>query len=913
MSLSILSGPPGSGKTAYILGELKKTIPLRAGILVLPSKSQADEICRHLLMAANSPGLIGDVVLSWPRFTSLLANSARPILSLVQSALLINHLFTNHPLQYFRMKHPSMGLSIQFAETIIALKKGTVGHEHLRHILTTRGSLKENDLLTIFERYVHELKKRRLCDEGDVVMQALENIEGERALILSNIRFLAFCGFHRFDPGQLAIISALKKSMECGKIFITIPEAENADSLHTDYLTNFFKKLVPLADKVIKFHKQRAMPPAIAVHSVRSPAQEARLHAHMMATSISNGYNEVALIHPGENHFLDIFLNEAACVNIVEPSSIGFACIDAPIIHEILAPSSTMGWPEEANVGEYVNRCKELLHSKAKISNWLEQIANRSPQYKGAARSLASIAGLEELLQNLSTTATLLNMSSVRREVFIKFLISELSVKKSSHAEHFSLFRMASFDSGIALPVDEVFIPKMVEGIIPRRSLEKLFFTEADRLAHKPDRTIDDIFPSSEETLAIESSIFASLMAKCRKQAVITYPLIDDGGTQIAPSSFLDDLPQATPHSVLLSPTIIANDRYQKERLNLLIRIENMRRCGLGEYPEYRGTITSPSALFLINKRFTDHPFSATSLEVYAECPFVFFAKKVLNLEPLEEETPELLPKDRGTIIHALLERFYKHHLKEFKKVINKPSEEKKLHKILDEELDIVLNEHAHLIGKSSVALAPIGGRVIRQLVLQSIEFELCEARKLRSPLFPIAHEWSFGNLTSDTLAIPIDGAAPALIRGRIDRVDTDESQSKFLIIDYKTGSNVQSVKNEILEGRHLQLPIYVEAVRQFLMPHAMPLGGLLFSIVDAEKKHGFIKKEFNDVHYSVGRAHSALDEITWETMISNALLAAASHVSAIRKGKFSTDGRSSCRRHCDYAKACRYKSVGPD
>ena len=53
---------------------------------------------------------------------------------------------------------------------------------------------------------------------------------------------------------------------------------------------------------------------------------------------------------------------------------------------------------------------------------------------------------------------------------------------------------------------------------------------------------------------------------------------------------------------------------------------------------------------------------SPSALDAYAECPFRFFASRVLGLGEREEASGrgELSPQARGQVYHAALERFYR-------------------------------------------------------------------------------------------------------------------------------------------------------------------------------------------------------------------------------------------------------------
>ncbi len=56
------------------------------------------------------------------------------------------------------------------------------------------------------------------------------------------------------------------------------------------------------------------------------------------------------------------------------------------------------------------------------------------------------------------------------------------------------------------------------------------------------------------------------------------------------------------------------------------------------------------------------HPRSATSLQLWATCPFRYFLSHVLDLDGLEDpgEAETISPADRGTLVHAVLEQYFR-------------------------------------------------------------------------------------------------------------------------------------------------------------------------------------------------------------------------------------------------------------
>src|SRR5262249_39233495 len=69
---------------------------------------------------------------------------------------------------------------------------------------------------------------------------------------------------------------------------------------------------------------------------------------------------------------------------------------------------------------------------------------------------------------------------------------------------------------------------------------------------------------------------------------------------------------------------------------------------------------TDGNAVHQIEASFAlDYRFSASQLESYIGCPFQFFSKYVLNLEPsIQRDELDEDHTDRGTRIHKLLQKF---------------------------------------------------------------------------------------------------------------------------------------------------------------------------------------------------------------------------------------------------------------
>ena len=211
-----------------------------------------------------------------------------------------------------------------------------------------------------------------------------------------------------------------------------------------------------------------------------------------------------------------------------------------------------------------------------------------------------------------------------------------------------------------------------------------------------------------------------------------------------------------------------------------------------------------------------DHIYSATELEDYLKCPYRFYANAYLKIRPESRWDIEISPAERGTLLHAVLEKFLAdlHRDQFFKKpILPNTLEDLELHilKILDQELTKLTSSRPglslFLLSRQKIKFE----RTLKNFVLNLIEQQ--GEHENRKTLIPSYFEWRFEG--DRCLEIPLSGGKKVKLKGRIDRIDIDPVQKRFLVVDYKTSHNITG--SQILAGESLQLPCYIWAVKQHL------------------------------------------------------------------------------------------------
>jgi hypothetical protein len=233
---------------------------------------------------------------------------------------------------------------------------------------------------------------------------------------------------------------------------------------------------------------------------------------------------------------------------------------------------------------------------------------------------------------------------------------------------------------------------------------------------------------------------------------------------------------------------------------------------------------------------------SATSLQVWAGCPFHYFIERVLGAEPTEVPhdgwTMDALEK--GTLIHAVLESFFRELQSQ-----GRPTPDEAYTAAdfaLIESLAQARFEDAWARGITGHALV---WETTRKQVLADLRAFLAEDEAWRRAehLQPALFEQPFG-MDTDAAWPPVEitiGDAVLRFRGYIDRVDLSPDGRRAYVFDYKTGranGYKELLSDPVLGGRSLQMALYTRAARAALGPDVDVGGGYWF----VTARGGFLK-----------------------------------------------------------------------
>ncbi len=358
--------------------------------------------------------------------------------------------------------------------------------------------------------------------------------------------------------------------------------------------------------------------------------------------------------------------------------------------------------------------------------------------------------------------------------------------------------------------------------------------------------------------------------------------------------------------------------------------VRQARAAALGTPSPYAGRLSEHLLDEVCRVYDREHEFSATELETYRRCPFRFFATWLLGLAPIEEPEEEIPADKKGTLLHTIFRKFYAQWIAQRTPRRITPENYREALELLTAIAWRHLDEQPYsgfvweklrdrLLGRASSTGERTPG-LFESFVREEIKttgsvtactpryFELGFGRHRHAkPLDPASRK--------EPIAIEV-GDRTIRLHGVIDRIDTNEGDGTFCVLDYKSGSTIPKA-SEIRKGLSLQLPIYIMAAREILGEAYRFAAAGYFQTKDASNcgKKGFLGNE-TLAPRAVDRRWSrsfTLDDEGLDNLLEEERKRIGESVVGIESGRFQvTDlapDDAGCRS-CDFKHICRYNGI---
>ncbi len=467
-----------------------------------------------------------------------------------------------------------------------------------------------------------------------------------------------------------------------------------------------------------------------------------------------------------------------------------------------------------------------------------------------ALRSLSAV--------KLNERDDMLSLKDLRE--LLAIIISQISL--SSPAQSVNCVTASAANRARLDSPKVVFIMSAVSGMFPFRVSESSIFTEHE--LEKIEEKLHIRFAGRIAAIAAEENFIAvSCLAAPSEELYITYPLSGISGNPFYRSTLADAVfaeAKVTPVKVSELPNefFITTDKsayfryvrflgkqgalsasetkavknvFGKETAQLMESAEAFSR-DISSGSLLKKSVSSQKALRLYTGKSNNLKISASRIEDFAKCPFMFFCEKGLKLRRTQKL--EFAGNVRGTAVHSVLYMLLKMLYEEARErgiSFNELFAEKTpswlkstVAELMEKYTAETFTEAGYLPTPSFKKSMEKQGGVIYDIVLHmQREFDPSNSR-----FSPAAFEYAIGesypdgrkDMPAKTLtAATSDGIKFTVsFTGSVDRIDifTDSSSGtpeKYLrVVDYKTGTKVFRLE-EIAMGINMQMLLYLYAV----------------------------------------------------------------------------------------------------
>jgi superfamily I DNA/RNA helicase/RecB family exonuclease len=322
------------------------------------------------------------------------------------------------------------------------------------------------------------------------------------------------------------------------------------------------------------------------------------------------------------------------------------------------------------------------------------------------------------------------------------------------------------------------------------------------------------------------------------------------------------------------------------------------RRWRRGACDAFDGRIDEPDLRRILARRFgPEAVFSASQLNAYGQCPWLFFATYVLGLEPLVEPQRRLEPVARGLFVHEVLRRTFETLREQAGGPVRLADADEPA---VGEALASAVAAEAERVERTRPPY-PALWRLQREQMYRDLSDYLARQRG-RDDAEAVRFELGFG-LPAERAADadPASRPEPAelatddgtlRVQGKIDRVDCVDAETgpAWLVIDYKTGS--LPTRADMDEGRSVQLPLYAAAVEAAFGVAAV--GGEFHRIGGKGETRRFAAGGKTSVEEYAEQRDAVLAK-------------AAAFVESIRAGRFDLLPTHDCPSWCPARSVCRF------
>ena len=411
--------------------------------------------------------------------------------------------------------------------------------------------------------------------------------------------------------------------------------------------------------------------------------------------------------------------------------------------------------------------------------------------------------------------------------------------------------------------IKAVFIIGATYGSFPNATAEEGILSDAERLS-LGEMGIN-IAPDTATGVFNEQFLMYKTLSLANEKLWITYPVADSENKALRPCYMISQIKQVYPNIALESNLMFESDAVQNTLVSLPLPTFNHMAAALRKKHDsmpYAKVWDSVESWYKTQPEFShrcdalekayddthkklklsdatvsqlysrDMLLSATQLESFSQCEFMYFLRYTLNAA--ERKVLKVEAPDIGIILHDAMERFCRRVEKDADSQSKDAFEQKQqawkgltnadahqiIREIIDETRAEVVDSQRRNKRKLMYLLKRIENTVVCCVDIMTQNIRLSE-------FVPYDYEKPF------RYSVTLENNIKAHIKGIIDRLDIlkTENETYISIVDYKSGSKDFSLSG-IYNRTDIQLMLYMEAaLNDNTLPHAKPASVLYYSL----------------------------------------------------------------------------------
>ena len=481
------------------------------------------------------------------------------------------------------------------------------------------------------------------------------------------------------------------------------------------------------------------------------------------------------------------------------------------LIHHNFSGSSYLN-PSEENL---VSLLKTLNQPRQGVAEWVESLSHCWRLLGFPAIALPGEEGiykhLQQILKNLTRDLKAGILDGPRFFAWLKYLLSQTLVNEPGYEQ--SGIQVLGLIEARGLAFDRLFLAGLSKGSLPQPVRAFPFLSSEER------RLVQGATLKSQFEFA---RIAFSHLKTISPKITLTRPE-EEKGDPVPPSPFW---PYPAEKGTRNYWTVPGKVWSRAEWLKQTIQ-------GIPNYPLPHPPLDSHLTSFPMIPHLSSTPLiptlSVTAVETLLACPFKFFTERLLRIAPLDEIVIGISPLEKGETLHEIL-ALITHTLRLQEIPLGDQGAIEKtithcVHTVIGNKSDNPhwLVEKVRLIGEEE----GLGGLLGTWLETERERWEK-------------GWRWEKEEISFDDLLFPSWSFS---VRGRIDRIDFNDTLAEVCCWDYKTGilPTPKDISKNFLAP---QLPLYLLALRTMDELQKKSLGGSRAGYIGLKSEGEFALKE---------------------------------------------------------------------